>query len=269
MSIDEHIENLFDEPDKVLDGEKKKITLDDLNSLNIIINDSDCSNSFMNAICEDLIEKGLKFQYSNNENNFTTDHAVIISLDQQYISGPKMAILAPYKNGRNDKSDQLVLAANAAFQNVGVESVGIYCGKKGFKKTEYNSIATRIPSSTEDAIKDNETSFVDVCFGTKTPTVEQVSQGIIGTLIRFCAYDDEKYNDNNDFIYRTESNDTIDGVIRMMDTTLNQVSAINALPDVLTADVAIINPVSTTFDCFNKDVNYHLGSDEKTSSFKH
>ena len=55
----------------------------------------------------------------------------------------------------------------------------------------------------------------------------------------------------------------------MMDTTLNQVSAINALPDVLTADVAIINPVSTTFDCFNKDVNYHLGSDEKTSSFKH
>ena len=139
MSIDEHIENLFDEPDKVLDGEKKKITLDDLNSLNIIINDSDCSNSFMNAICEDLIEKGLKFQYSNNENNFTTDHAVIISLDQQYISGPKMAILAPYKNGRNDKSDQLVLAANAAFQNVGVESVGIYCGKKGLRKTEYNS----------------------------------------------------------------------------------------------------------------------------------
>ena len=51
MSIDEHIENLFDEPDKVLDGEKKKITLDDVNSLNIIINDSDCSNSFMNAIC--------------------------------------------------------------------------------------------------------------------------------------------------------------------------------------------------------------------------
>ena len=147
MSIDEHIENLFDEPDKVLDGEKKKITLDDLNSLNIIINDSDCSNAFMNAICENLIEKGLKFQYSNNENNFTTDHAVIISLDQQYISGPKMAILAPYKNGRNDKSDQLALAANAAFQNVGVETVGIYCGKKGFRKTEHNSIATRIPNN--------------------------------------------------------------------------------------------------------------------------
>ena len=72
--------------------------------------------------------------------------------------------------------------------------------EKILSSEEYNSIATRIPSSTEDAIKDNETSFVDVCFGTKTPTVEQVSQGIIGTLIRFCAYDDEKDNDNNDFI---------------------------------------------------------------------
>ena len=268
MSIDEHIENLFDEPDKVLDGEKKKITLDDLNSLNIIINDSDCSNSFMNAICEDLIEKGLKFQYSNNENNFTTDHAVIISLDQQYISGPKMVVLAPYKNRKDDKSDQLALAANAAFQNAGIESGGICCGKKGFRKTGHNSIATRIPSATEDAIKDNETSFVDVCFGTKTPTFEQVSQGIIGTLMRFCAYSEKKDN-NNDFIYRTESNDTIDVVAQKLNTTLNQLSSANVLPDVLTADVAIINPVSTTFDCFNKDVNYHLSSNEKASSFKH
>ena len=106
-----------------------QLGLDDIKNLNLVINDNECGNFFIEQICEKLIEYGVSFNFSNHENNLPLNNAVVVTLDQQYVSGPNVSVIAPYHNKVNDTSDSLALSMHTAFKTKGIGVDGIYCGK--------------------------------------------------------------------------------------------------------------------------------------------
>lgn len=178
------------------------VSLDEVNSMNIIINDNDCSDIFMENIYNKLQEDGIIFSTTKNSENINVDDAVVITLDQQYISGPGMVILAPYDNDRLGNSDALALAANTAFYENGFFTDGIESGKRGFKEDVTGVVMERVPSNTEEKIDNTKnTSFVTICFGTDNVNTDLVASSIENMLIRYHSYinnDDIK----EDLIYR-------------------------------------------------------------------
>ena len=88
---------------------------DDVNNLNIIINDNNCSDSFFQEVCSNLKDDGLEITVTKDDENINVDNSVIITLDQQYSSGSSTLIFAPYDNTRIGNSDSLTLAMQSAF----------------------------------------------------------------------------------------------------------------------------------------------------------
>jgi hypothetical protein len=70
----------------------------------------------------------------------STDNSIVITLDQQYISGPGMVIVAPYQNGRDDNSDALALSMQAGFNELGFFADEIQCGKTGYEELEDGTV---------------------------------------------------------------------------------------------------------------------------------
>ena len=87
----------------------------DPTSMNIIINDNDCSDSFFTEVCSILIEEGIVFSTTKKCNGIDVDGSTVITLDQQYMAGPATVIFAPLQNCRIGNSDALALAAERAF----------------------------------------------------------------------------------------------------------------------------------------------------------
>ena len=58
-----------------------------INSMNIIINDDQCSDSFFQEVCSELQKDGLVFEVTSNNQNINQDNHVVITIDQQYHSG--------------------------------------------------------------------------------------------------------------------------------------------------------------------------------------
>ncbi|MBQ8132235.1 MAG: hypothetical protein IJ193_07070, partial [Bacilli bacterium] len=73
---------------EVIQEKPVETTLDQVNSLNIVIDDNDCSDTFMADIYEKLEEDGIQFKKSRKGNNVDVNDGVVITLDQQYMAGP-------------------------------------------------------------------------------------------------------------------------------------------------------------------------------------
>ena len=95
------------------------VSVSEVNDLNIIINGGNCSDSFVSGIAEELAEDGINVSWAQDLEGMNTDNSIVITLDQQYISGPGMMIIAPCDNDRLGNSDALVLAMDAAFDEKG------------------------------------------------------------------------------------------------------------------------------------------------------
>jgi hypothetical protein len=113
----------FIDEDEVIVPSKQEdpinISIEEVNSLNIIINDNDCREEFINSVCEELDKDGIKFTFTRNGENIDVDNAVVITLDQQYMAGPGTAVFAPLENERLGYSDALAIAAQKAFYEKG------------------------------------------------------------------------------------------------------------------------------------------------------
>lgn len=251
--------------EEVVSEEPIDVSLEDINSLNIIINDNDCSDTFMESIYNRLEKDGIKFIATKNSNNVDVDNSVVVTLDQQYISGPSMIVLAPYNNERNGNSDALALAANTAFYEKGFFTDGIECGKRGFREKEDGTILERIPTDTEEKIsQDKNTSFVTICFGTENVNSDLVVDSIENMLARYYSYINK--NEKDDLIYRSDVNDNLDNLSIKYNTSVNYLKMINNInTDFLPVDTTIKHPNTENIREF--DITIPISINDKTNNF--
>lgn len=241
-----------------------EISIDQVNSLNVIINNSNCSDSFVNAVAEELKENGIDFTLTNGEENIDVNGAVVITLDQQYISGPGMIVLAPYDNNRAGNSDALALAIKTGFYETGFFADEIQCGKMGYQQLDDGTVVERIPTETEDAISaDKDTSFVTICFGTQNNNAELVGKAIKLSLARYANYVTYE-NYGLDLIYRTEIGDTLDSVSAKTGIAKSDIADDGILLD----NTTIITAGVSNLESFDRSNPVDLGGVEKTSWYK-
>lgn len=240
-----------------------KGTVDEINNLNIIIDDGDCSDTFMEEVYNELENDGIKFKKSNKGNNINTDNSVVITLDQQYISGPGVLVIAPSNNNRDGNSDALALAMDTALYEKGFLTDGIECGIRGFRE-EDGKVVNRIPSKTEDSIsKDKNTSFVTISFGTENINSELVVEAIENGLTRYNSY--IQTNSKEDLIYRAMDDDDINKYAEMFNTTAERIRLTNKITgEVVPVDTTVKNPRVDLIRQFNKSVPVDLENVEKT-----
>lgn len=239
-------------------------SLDDINSMNIIINDADCMGEFMNSVCQELENDGIKFTYTNNCQNIDVDGAVIFTLDQQYMAGPNTAVFAPLENGRLGNSDALALAVEKSLYEKGFLVDKIACGQIGFRENEDGTISERVPTATEEAIGDyTDASYVTVSFGTSNNHVGAVAHAIEGALTRYYSYISSNYG-NNDLIYCVEPGQDYNDVANILGTTSDMIDIYNNMvsSDILLTGETIINPNVGEIREFNQSVSTNLYVDK-------
>lgn len=178
------------------------IGVDQVNDLNIIINGGNCSDSFISGIAEELAEDGINVSWTQDLEGMNTDNSIVITLDQQYISGPGMVIVGPYQNGRDDNSDALALTMKAGFNEQGFFADEIQCGRTGYEELPDGTVVEMVRSDTEKKVGPN-TSFVELCFGTQNTNPGLVGKAIKLSLARYANYlANEKVSE--DLLVRTD-----------------------------------------------------------------
>ena len=178
------------------------VGVEQVNDLNIIINGGNCSDSFISGIAEELAEDGINVSWTQDLEGMNTDNSIVITLDQQYISGPGMVIVGPYQNGRDDNSDALALTMKAGFNEQGFFADEIQCGRTGYEELPDGTVVEMVRSDTEKKVSPN-TSFVELCFGTQNTNSRLVGKAIKLSLARYANYlANEKVSE--DLLVRTD-----------------------------------------------------------------
>lgn len=165
------------------------VSLEEINSLNIIINSCTVENTFFNDVCQELSNDGIKFIGRSDCIDVYINDAVIITLDQEYSVGEKTIIFAPFQNFLPGNSDALVLSAQTAFYEKGFLIDHITCN---------NNLSNKYISA--DTEKDANTSYVTISFGTYNVHAGLTAAAIEATLTRYYSYINEMYT-FEDLIY--------------------------------------------------------------------
>ena len=244
-----------DELDTMMEPVTLEVSSEDVNDMNIIINDNDCSDVFFNEVCNKLKEDGLEFTATSNNEGINTDNSVVITLDQQYSSGEATIIFAPYDNTRLGYSDSLTLAMQSAFLQNGFFADDLATGKLGFRDDGNGNVTRIVPTDTEEAIDSNyDTSFVTISFGTSNVNAEWVAKSIENGLARQNYYL-KNYDAGNDLLYRSSDGEDIKVVADYFDSNVHELSAYNNLSgkEELNSQV-IINPSVNSMTVFNKNI---------------
>lgn len=242
-------------------------TSDEINEMNIILNDGDCSDSFFNDVVQNLVDDGLKVTATSNFQDINQDNSIVITLDQQYSAGPGTCIFAPYNNTRLGNSDSLALCMQSAFCQNGFLAEEISCGQIGYEKDENGNISYMVPSATERAIDDDkDISFVTVSFGTSSTDSKLVSKSIENGLSRYHHFL-QGANAQSDLIYRASESDSIDIVAEYFGTTADElIDANNMKQDGFYNSQTVINPSVKTMDVFDTNSVFYLDG-AKTKSY--
>lgn len=240
------------------------VSLEQINSLNIIINDNNCREDFINSVCEELDRDGIKFTFTRDSENINVDNAVVITLDQQYMAGPATVVFAPLENERIGNSDALALAAEKAFYEKGFLVDGVACGQMGFRENENGTVSERIPTETESLIsKDKNTSFVTISFGTQNTHAGLTASSIEAMLTRYYSYINAGYG-QEDLIYCVEEGQDYDDIGNILDADPDTLDNFNDTSDesLLLTGETIVNPVVLQRREFNKHVPTNLYVDK-------
>lgn len=244
-----------------------EVSSDDINNMNIIINDNNCSDAFFNDVCDKLREDGMEFTETSNNNDINQDNSVVITLDQQYSSGEATLIFAPFDNTRLGYSDSLTLSMQKAFQQNGFFSDSISAGKLGFRENENGEVTNLIPTETEEAIDSNyDTSFVTISFGTSNVNADWVAKSIENGLARQKYYLNN-YDANTDLLYRANANEDVNVVAKYFDSTVHDLNLYNNLngKDTLNSQV-VVNPRVSIMTVFDKNTQFKI-DDVKTRAY--
>lgn len=238
------------------------VSLDEINSLNIIINDNNCSDIYIENICQELEKRGLKFTFSRENSQIDTANSLVITFDQQYYSGSGVIVLGPYENEKNNDSDALACAISKEFDENGIAIDGIYCGRVGYKNASITG-SNRVPSTTEDLVDKESSIFTTICFGTDTPHQEEVANGIMSALGRLVIY--QRENSDVDLIYNPNYGDGLEIISKRFDCSVDDVRKISSTGDTVQIDETFINPNLDKISSFTTSIE--VTSSEKTENF--
>lgn len=229
------------------------------NSMNIIINDNDCSDAFFADVCEYLREDGIVFSTTSKCEGINVDGSTVITLDQQYNSGTSTMVFAPYNNTRNGYSDSLALCMQAAFNQNHQTVNKLYCGKIGYSEDEDGNINRFCPTDTEQAIDSlADVSFVTISFGTECKDARLVAEIIKNGLVRQKYYLDN-YDKNTDLVYRASKADSLDTVADYFSSDIRDLKFVNSIKDSSFQDSqAVINPNILGMPVFDKNSTFKL-----------
>lgn len=243
------------------------ISSDEINDMNIIINDSNCSDSFFNEICSILSNDGIIFSTTKDCIDINKDNCVIVTLDQQYSSGSNTLIFAPYSNTRLGNSDSLALAMKCAFDQNCFFVDDVLCSQIGFEQDEFGNVIYSIATDTEKVIDlDKDTSFVTISFGTTNINAEWTAKSIENGLARQNSYI-SNYDTGNDLIYCASQTDTIDKIANYFDVDSEELINYNKISDNKVTDAqAIVNPNIQSMKEFSKDYIFEIDN-VKTRSY--
>ena len=226
----------------------------EINSLNIIINDDDCSDNFFRSVCDKLEEDGIVFTIAKNSFDIDRDNCTVVTLDQQYSAGENTLIYAPYDNSRVGHSDSLAVAMKSGFEKNGFLINGLSCSQIGYVQDEKGNVCCNVPTDTEKVIDiNNNTSFVTISFGTQNVDPELVVKSIEEGLARqkhFLDSEDSKI----DLVYRANGDEDINVVSDYFGVNSSELKAYNNFNNSTLSDSqAIINPQVEKIDSFSKD----------------
>ena len=241
-----------------------EVSSDDINNMNIIINDNNCSDAFFQGVCDQLEEDGIRFTTARENEGINVDSSVVVTLDQQYSSGVSTFIFAPYDNTRIGYSDSLALSMQAAFVQNGYMADKIIAGRTGFKQDENGNIITTIPTSTETDIDANyDTSFVTISLGTQNLSPQDTAKSIENGLARQCYYM-KNHDSNTDLLYRASSGEKTNMIAEYFNSSTNDLNSCNNIngSEISTTQI-VINPEVKSIDSFSKDTVFEING-EKT-----
>lgn len=256
-----------EEIDAMIPPFSASVVLEDVNQMNLILNDNNCSDAFFQEVVHKLKEDGIQVTTAKDGADINQNNATVITLDQQYSAGPGTIIFAPYDNARVGQSDSLALAMQAAFHQNGFLVDAISCGKVGYEVDEEGNVHTFLPTDTEKAIPDGyDSSFVTISFGTQNLNAEWVAKSIENGLARQNYYLNSD-NNQTDLIYRASSTDSIESVAGYFSTDASHLRKTNHMGDsTFTDSQTVINPEIENIPAFDKTGMFQIG-EEKTRAY--
>lgn len=230
------------------------VSASDINSMNIILNDCDCGNTFFTDVVEILKNDGLSVETTSDCADINRDNCTVITLDHQYSAGECTIVFAPYDNTRLGNSDSLAISMKCAFDQNGFLVSDILCSQVGYEELENGDVSANVPTATEDAIDNGKTtSFVTISFGTQNNNAEWVAKSIENGLARQKYYLDN-YDNQTDLIYRANVNDSLDNVSDYFGTDRRSLKKYNnMLSDDFYDSQAIINSNIKNYPVFNRN----------------
>ena len=243
------------------------ISSSEINELNIIINDSDCSDKFFNDVCDVLIKDGIEFSTTKNCVDINKDNCTVITLDQQYSSGASTLIFAPYNNTRLGNSDSLAVAMKTAFDQNCFFVDNILCSQVGFEQDSLGNVRYNVATDTEKAIEDDkDASFVTISFGTTNNNAEWTAKSIENGLARQKYYLDN-FDNGSDLVYCANQTDSIEDISKYFGVDATNLVKYNSIKDNKIADTqAIVNPNVESMDVFNKNYLFEIDN-QKTRAY--
>ncbi|MBR2828512.1 MAG: hypothetical protein IKE70_04710 [Bacilli bacterium] len=251
--------NNQDEWNKMFD-ENKSININDLNQMNIVINDNDCSDLFFQDLCDELEKNGLQFQVTKGDHNLPVE-GIVITIDQQYSSGSNSFVFAPFSNTRFGFSDSLALSLRSGMMENGC-SVNLVGGKVGYQVDDFGNVSTLVPTSTEEKIpENNDISFATISIGTEKVSADLLAKSILSGLARQ-KYFLENEDTQTDLIYRANLGESVEDVAHYFGVSQESLISYNRLPDksVLNSQT-IINPGIEKMDVFHPESKYFVHSE--------
>lgn len=243
------------------------VSVSDINSMNIILNDSDCGNTFFTDVVEILREDGLTVETTSDCMDINKDNCTVITLDHMYSAGECTVIFAPYDNTRLGNSDSLAVSMRSAFDQNGFLVSSILCSQVGYEELENGDVSPYVPTSTEKAIdSDRTTSFVTISFGTQNNNAEWVAKSIENGLARQKYYLDN-YDNQTDLIYRASSSDSLEAVSDYFGTDKHSLKSYNSLDsEDLYDSQAIVNSSIKDYPVFNRNSVFDIDGN-KTKAY--
>lgn len=243
------------------------VSASDINSMNIILNDCDCGNTFFTDVVEILKNDGLSVETTSDCADINRDNCTVITLDHQYSAGAGTVIFAPYDNARMGNSDSLAISMKCAFDQNGFFVDDILCSQVGYVEDENGNVSTTVPTSTECAIdSEKDTSFVVISFGTQNNNAEWVAKSVENGLARQKYYLDS-YDNRADLIYRADSGELVENISNYFGTDKTSLKAYNGITsDDLSDSQTIINSNISNYEVFNRDSVFDIDGN-KTKAY--
>ena len=179
----------------LLHKETIKVSVDEINNLNLILNDNDCGNAFFLAVCEALENTGLRFVISKKNSDLIYENATVITLDQQKIAGEGVAFIGPCQVGTANNSEALLRSMQMTFHQQGWIT-NSFAGVMQYSPNNDNEVYHAVPSDTENSVLPDST-YITISLGTMATGFDagKVAEGITLSLARYKYYLD---NDSKD-----------------------------------------------------------------------